>query len=270
MPNFPWLSSQDAPETGDASLAALLAGAEPAEGLPPGLEPLADAVAALTARPASDELAGEAAALAEFYQPGRRAGPCQPITPSEASVAHPAAVGQSRGRRGCRGAEPWWLRHRRVRRRAARPGPAIRAPHLRRTGRARRSAHRHTSGRDRHASWPGRHRSGGVRAVHRLGARQSTRHPQPAGGGLPQPCRCRRWRQQRGRLLRCRAAPWSIVLPHRPPDRATGLPPHRAAAPPTPPGRPASHPTGPPASHPTGPPASHPTAHATGLPTSHP
>ena len=51
MPNFRWLSSQDAPEMGDASLAALLAGAEPAEGLAPGLEPLADAVAALTARP---------------------------------------------------------------------------------------------------------------------------------------------------------------------------------------------------------------------------
>ena len=67
MPNFPWLSSQDAPDMGDASLAALLAGAGPAEGLAPGLEPLADAVAALTARPASDELAGEAAALAEFY-----------------------------------------------------------------------------------------------------------------------------------------------------------------------------------------------------------
>jgi len=66
MPNFPWLSSQDAPETGDASLAALLAGAEPAEGLAPGLQPLADALATLTARPASDELAGEAAALAEF------------------------------------------------------------------------------------------------------------------------------------------------------------------------------------------------------------
>ena len=66
MPNLWWLSRQDAPEMGDASLAALLAGAEPAEGLAPGLQPLADALAALTARPASDELAGEAAALAEF------------------------------------------------------------------------------------------------------------------------------------------------------------------------------------------------------------
>ncbi len=63
MPTFPWLSSQDAPEMRDASLAALLAGAEPAEGLAPGLRSLADALAALTARPGSDELAGEAAAL---------------------------------------------------------------------------------------------------------------------------------------------------------------------------------------------------------------
>ena len=83
MPNFPWLNSQDAPEMGDASLAALLAGAEPAEGLAPGLEPLADAVAALTARPASDELAGEAAALAEFYH----------------RVGVPAPVSRSRHRR---------------------------------------------------------------------------------------------------------------------------------------------------------------------------
>ena len=51
MPNLWWPSSQDAPEMGDASLAALLAGTEPAEGLPPGLQPLAGALAALTASP---------------------------------------------------------------------------------------------------------------------------------------------------------------------------------------------------------------------------
>ena len=50
MPNLWWLSRQDAPDMGDASLAALLAGSEPAEGLPPGLRPLADALASLTAR----------------------------------------------------------------------------------------------------------------------------------------------------------------------------------------------------------------------------
>jgi hypothetical protein len=67
MPNLWWLSRQDAPDMGDASLAALLADTEPAEGLAPGLQPLADALSSLTARAASDELTGEAAALAEFY-----------------------------------------------------------------------------------------------------------------------------------------------------------------------------------------------------------
>jgi hypothetical protein len=61
--------------------------------------------------------------------------------------------------------------------------------------------------------------------MHRLGARQSTRHQQPAGGGLPQPGGRRRWRQQRNRLLRCRATSPGIVLPQLPPGRATGLPP---------------------------------------------
>jgi hypothetical protein len=54
MPNLWWLSSQDAPPIEDASLAALLAGAEPAEGLAPGLQPLAEALATLTARAASE------------------------------------------------------------------------------------------------------------------------------------------------------------------------------------------------------------------------
>ena len=121
MPNLWWLSRQDAPDMGDASLAALLAGSEPAEGLAPGLQPLADGLAALTARPASDELAGEAAALTEFYH---RVGTPVPVNRSRhrrTSVAHPAVVRQSRGRRSCRGAGPW-LRHRRVA--GALPAPA--------------------------------------------------------------------------------------------------------------------------------------------------
>src|SRR5215471_4339696 len=79
MPNLWWLSSQDAPEIPDAALAALLAGAEPDQGLAPGLRPLADGLAALRARPARDELAGEAAALAEFCH---RAGVPVPVSRS--------------------------------------------------------------------------------------------------------------------------------------------------------------------------------------------
>ena len=255
MPNLWWLSRQDAPEMGDASLAALLAGAEPAEGLAPGLQPLADALAALTVRADRDELAGEAAALAEFEN---RVGVPVPVSRSR-HRRHPlptsllsarAAAAAAVAALGLGGFATAAFA-------GALPAPAQQFAHhtFGAPAARRRPAHRHTSQRDRHASWSGRHRSDGVRAVHRLGARQSTRHLQPAGGGLPQPGRCRRWRQQRNRLLRCRAAP-----------RASSS--HSSH----PTGPPASHPTGPPTSHPTGPPTSPPTgppaSHPTGPPTS--
>ena len=66
MPNFPWPDHRDVPEIGDASLAALLAGAGPRVASLPELQPIADILAALTAGPAGDELAGEHTALAEF------------------------------------------------------------------------------------------------------------------------------------------------------------------------------------------------------------
>lgn len=66
MPSQPWTARQDVFPVEDTSLAALLAG----NGLPAGagadLRPVADVLAALTARPASDELTGLAAARAEF------------------------------------------------------------------------------------------------------------------------------------------------------------------------------------------------------------
>jgi hypothetical protein len=68
MPNFPWSSRRGGSTIEDTSLAALLAGTElPADGAT-GLQPVADVLAALQAAPASDELTGEAAALAEFRQ----------------------------------------------------------------------------------------------------------------------------------------------------------------------------------------------------------
>jgi hypothetical protein len=68
MPNFLRQGRQDAPESasGAALLAELLAGGELPPGSPPELRPVVDALAALKAGPASDELAGEAAALAAF------------------------------------------------------------------------------------------------------------------------------------------------------------------------------------------------------------
>ncbi|HTX81272.1 MAG TPA: hypothetical protein VME44_03800, partial [Streptosporangiaceae bacterium] len=50
----------------DDALAAMLSGPEVPEDLPTGLQPAADVLAALRARPSGDELAGEAFAMAEF------------------------------------------------------------------------------------------------------------------------------------------------------------------------------------------------------------
>lgn len=76
MPNLPWTGRKDAPRIGDAALEAVLAGAE----LPPDSQPellsLGDLVTALTAAPASAELAGEAAAMTEFRN---RSGVSVPI-----------------------------------------------------------------------------------------------------------------------------------------------------------------------------------------------
>lgn len=68
MPNFPQPQRQDEPVVTDADLAALLAGTTD---VIPGLRPVADVLAALTAEPSGMELAGENRALAEFR---RRAG----------------------------------------------------------------------------------------------------------------------------------------------------------------------------------------------------
>lgn len=65
MPNFPRPAARDGLPFSDAALAALLAGAEPPEPMP-GLQPVADVLAALRSGPTGDELAGEASALAEF------------------------------------------------------------------------------------------------------------------------------------------------------------------------------------------------------------
>lgn len=104
MPDIPWAARRDMPVITDTSLAALLAGAELPGALPPDLLPVADALAALRAGPASDELAGEAAALAEFRQrrvqvpvparTGRRQKPAWhfPILSGRAAAAAAAAV----------------------------------------------------------------------------------------------------------------------------------------------------------------------------------
>jgi hypothetical protein len=261
MPNLWWLSSQDAPQIEDASLAALLAGAEPAEGLAPGLQPLADGLASLRAGPASDELAGEAAALAEFYH---RAGVPAPASRSH-HRRHPlltsllsarAAAAAAVAALGLGGFAT-----------AAFAG-ALPAP-------AQQFAH-HTFG----APAAG----GGQPTGTHPGAAATPAGPDATGAaafGL-----CTAWAHAKAhgtasqqavafRNLAAAAAGASNVtaycaaVPHPGPSSPPTA--HPAGPPAThPTGPPASHPTGPPATHPTGPPASHPTPHATGQPTSQP
>jgi hypothetical protein len=83
MPSQPWTTQPDVTPVEDTSLDALLAG----RGLPPGadaeLRPVADVLAALSARPSGGELTGLAAARAEFRR----------------HVARPVQLRQSPGQR---------------------------------------------------------------------------------------------------------------------------------------------------------------------------
>ena len=63
MPNIPQSPLQDGSAVTDADLVALLAGKRD---VAPGLQPVADVLAALSAEPSLGELAGQARALAEF------------------------------------------------------------------------------------------------------------------------------------------------------------------------------------------------------------
>jgi len=257
MPNLWWLSRQDAPDMGDASLAALLAGSEPAEGLSPGLQPLADALASLTVRAASDELAGEAAALAEFHH---RVGVPVPVSRSRhrrrplltSLLSARAAAAAAVAALGLGGFAT-----------AAFAG-ALPAP-------AQQFAH-HTFGAP--AS------DGGQPTGTHPGATTTPAGPDATGAaafGL-----CTAWAHAKAhgtssqqavafRNLAAAAGGASNVtaycaaVPHPRASSSRGS--HPA-------GPPASHRTGPPTSHPTGPPTSHPTgpptSHPTGPPASHP
>jgi hypothetical protein len=81
MPNIPQSPLQDGPAVTDADLVALLAGERD---VAPGLQPVADVLAALSAGPSLGELAGEASALAEFR---RRAGGPAPRRHARRSTA---------------------------------------------------------------------------------------------------------------------------------------------------------------------------------------
>ena len=92
MPGFLLPGRRDVPAISDASLAALLAGAEPSGGSAPQLRPLAEALADLTGKPAGDELDGEAETLAAFRNQLGAPRPAQ-RTPPQSAVAAPVPVG---------------------------------------------------------------------------------------------------------------------------------------------------------------------------------
>jgi hypothetical protein len=75
MPNFPWPGRGAASANDDAALAALLSGTQVPADFPAALQPAADVLAALRARPSTDEVAGLTAAMAEFRE---RAGVSDP------------------------------------------------------------------------------------------------------------------------------------------------------------------------------------------------
>ena len=257
MPNLWWLSSQDAPDMGDASLAALLAGSEPDQGLPPGLQPLADALASLTARPAGDELAGEAAALAEFHH---RVGVPVPVHRSR-HRRHPvltsllsarAAAAAAVAALGLGGFATAAFA-------GALPAPAQQFAHHT-IGAPAAGGGQPTGTHPAAATTPAGPDATGAAA---FGLCTAWAHAKAHGTSSQQAVAFRNLAAAAGGASNVTA--YCAAVPHPGPSSSHSS--HPA-------GPPASHPTGPPASHPTshpaGPPASHPTSHPTGPPTSHP
>ena len=78
MPIFLWSSRGDVPPVGDPAFDALLTGNLPPEDTADGLRPVAEAIAALNAVPATSELAAEASALTVFRAAGGSGASARP------------------------------------------------------------------------------------------------------------------------------------------------------------------------------------------------
>src|SRR5215472_12546698 len=238
---------------GHLSLAALLAGAEPLVGSAPRLQPVADVLAALTAGPDRDALAGEAAALAGFRN----------------RVGVPVPVNRSRYRRHPLLASLL----------SARAASVVAAAALSLGGFATAAF----AGALPAPAQQFAHHTFGAPAAG--GSQPTGTHPNatatPVGPDATGPAAfglCTAWAHAKAhgnssqqavafRNLAAAAggasnvAAYCAAVPH--PGASSSRTAH-------PTGPPASHPTGPPASHPTGPPTPHPTPHATGRPSPHP
>jgi hypothetical protein len=257
MPNLPWPSHREAPETGDASLAALLAAADLPAGSPPELQPLSEVLAALRAEPAGEELAGEHAALAEFRS---RVGVPVPISRSR-HRRHPLLTSLLSGKAAAAAAAAISLAG--VATTAAFAG-ALPAP-------AQQFAH-HMIGAPAadHSQPTGTHPTATATPVGpnatgpaAFGLCTAYAHAKAHGTSKQQATAFRNLAAAAGGAANIAA--YCAAVPH--PGASSSHTPHPTGPPSSHPnGQPSSHPTGPPTSHPTGPPTSHPT----GPPTSQP
>jgi hypothetical protein len=256
MPNFRWPSRRDVPEIGDASLAALPADAEPSAGSAPWPQPVAEVLAALTAGPASDELAGEAAALAEFRN---RVG-----VPAAASRSrhrrHPLLTSLLSARAAAAAAAALSLGGLATAAYAgALPAPAQQFAHH--TIGAPAAGDSQTAGT--HPSATGTPAGPDAAGPAAFGLCTAYAHAKTHGNAQQKAVAFRNLAAAAGGAGNI--ATYCAAVPH--PGASSSHTSH-------PTGPPTSHPTGPPTSHPTGPPTSHPTgpptSHPTGPPTSHP
>ncbi len=168
---------------------------------------------------------------------GRQGSPCPSIRTPEAPPAHLASYRQGRRGRGRRGRRcPGRRRRSRLHQYPARARPAVRAQRDRRAVAAAQPPSWHPAGHPgpHGCRRPGRHRPGGVRAVHRLRPREGAWHGIAEGDGVPQPGGGSRRRGQDRRLLRSGAPPGQLAvqpagLGPDPPGRPALLTPHREA-----------------------------------------
>ena len=233
MPNIPGSQRADVPELPDGTLDALLTGDLVTDEACAGLQPAAALLAALNAAPQDGELAGHARVLAEFRRRGgmpvhaRRSARRRPrlLTSLTAKAAAAAAVAATALGGVAAAAYTSTL-----------PAPAQQFAHSvigapspqpsRRPGTPQATPARTGCRR------PGRHRPGGVRAVHRLRPREGAWPGIPEGGGVPQPGGGSRRRGQDRRLLRGGAPPGQLAAQPAgpgPPGRPLRLAPHREA-----------------------------------------
>ena len=240
MPNFPWPGRRDVSAISDASLSALLAGAELPTGSPPQLRPVAEALAALTAAPTGDELTGEAEALAVFRErlgvpsptrrPRRRPTLLSPLLSARAAAAAAVAALGIGGFATAAFA-------------GALPAPVQQFAH-------------HTIGA------PAAHNATGHPAY---GLCTAWAHAKKNGTDKQKAVAFRNLAAAAGGAGNVAAYCGTVPRPGASHTHPAGKP-STHPTPPHPTGPPSSHPTSPPTSHPTGKPSSHPTSHGTGKP----